>query len=212
MCSRRDAVQFGAAHGGSGRRANGSAVCQLVRVVRALTYLTQTKTGPILSVCLRRKPAPAAPACTSRRRCKRPSFSSRTRTTPLSTPLPAAGRTGCSARSATPRTSRRFCRVRRGAAGPDEGSRDRPDRSELDDHELFADLRKPAFTGRARRRPDRPPASIPHRPGHIHGRFAWLRARGERRGAVRRSRWTGTRSRAPLPRRSVDHHLAIQGP
>src|SRR5437763_7160577 len=106
----------------------------------------------------------------------------------------------------------RHLRRERRAAGPDEGSRDRPDRSELDDHELFADLRKPAFTGRARRRPDRPPASIPHRPGHIHGRFAWLRARGERRGAVRRSRWTGTRSRAPLPRRSVDHHLAIQGP
>jgi len=27
---RRDAVQFGAAHGGSERRANGSATCQLV--------------------------------------------------------------------------------------------------------------------------------------------------------------------------------------
>ena len=52
---------------------------------------------------------------------------------------------------------------------------------ELDDHELFADLRQPASAGRARRRPDRTPARIPHRPGRIHGRVARLRAGGQRR-------------------------------
>src|SRR5436190_1115555 len=77
----------------------------------------------------------------------------------------------------------RYLRRERGAAGPGEGSPDRPFGSELDDHELFADLRKPASAGRASRRPDRTPAGIPYGLGHIHGRLAWLRARGQRRRA-----------------------------
>src|SRR5919204_1820259 len=48
----------------------------------------------------------------------------------------------------------RHLRRERGAAGPDEGSGHRPNGFELDDHELFAGLRKPAPPGRARGRPD----------------------------------------------------------
>ena len=106
---------------------------------------------------------------------------------------------------------RHLCRER-GAARPDEGPGDRPFGAELDDHELFADVRKPASAGRARRRPDRPSARIPHRLGGIHGRLARFGAGGQRRRAVRRSSRTGARRRAPLSLRSVDHHLAVQGP
>ena len=43
MCGRHAAVQFGAAQGGSGRRANGPAAWQLVRAVRPYVVLTGSR-------------------------------------------------------------------------------------------------------------------------------------------------------------------------
>ena len=61
-------------------------------------------------------------------------------------------------------------------------------------------VRRPAAARRTARRPDRPPAHLPHRPGGVHHRIAAVRARLESGGADRRPLPAGPRRRADLRR------------
>ena len=106
----------------------------------------------------------------------------------------------------------RHLRRERRASRYCEGSADRPRGSELDDHELFADLREPASAGRPRGRSARAPSGFPYRSRRVHGRVAWLGAGRQRRGVVRRPGRTGTGSGASVAGGPVDHHHAVQGP
>ena len=81
--------------------------------------------------------------------------------------------------------------------------RDRPGRSRAT-RSSFGSLL--LLGGRARRRPARPPAPLPHRPRGVHGRLPRHRDGRRRHDALRRPRRPGPRRRAALPRRAVDPH------
>ena len=130
----------------------------------------------------------------------------------------ARRRLGSAARLASP------CAPRRTADGhPRHHSRehrpaahrDRPEperlHDQLDDHELLADLRKPASLRRPRCRSARPPADVPDRTRRLHRRVARLGDGRKRRDAVRGAGRTGRWCRDPLAGGALDHHDGLPG-
>ena len=73
---------------------------------------------------------------------------------------------------------------------------------QLDDHELLADLRKPAPVRRPCRRPDRSTPDLPRRPRHLHYVLARLGAGRYGRCTLRRSGRSRARRGNALPPRS----------
>ena len=99
--------------------------------------------------------SPSTPSTTSR------SDGNDTGATAASLASPGAARR---AADGHPRHHRREHR----AAAHRDGSEDERLDDQLDDHELLADLRKPAALRRPRRRPARPPPDVPDRPRRLH--------------------------------------------
>ena len=99
-------------------------------------------------------------------------------------------------------------REHRAAAHRDGSAAQRLD-DQLDDHELLADLRKPAALRRPRRRPPRAPPDVPDRPRRLHCLLVRLGDGRERGDALRLPRGPGARRRDPLPGSTLDHHVRI---